>query len=301
MNNQKRLLIWKQRIPHIVFLAPFTIAFTVFTILPIMSSIFLSFTHFNMLEQPRFLGFQNYIRMFFDDEVFLIAVRNTLILALITGPIGFVLSFLIAWFINEFNPFLRKTFTFVFYSPILAGNVFFIWTYVFSQDSYGLVNSILLKSGIVRQPVQWLTDPKFMMFVVVLVLFWLSMGTGFLAFVAGLQNLDPQLNEAGAIDGIRNRFQELWFVTIPQMVPTLLFGAVMSISASFAVGYESMALTGFPSTDYAAHTLVLHIMDYGIMPTHYELGYASAIAVFLFGIMLLVWRLISKALSSKGA
>lgn len=284
----------------ILFMAPFTILFILFTIIPILSSIVLSFTNFNMIQMPDFIGFMNYVRMFFADDVFLIALKNTLIFALITGPLGYALSFLLAWLLNEFHPTVRKIFTFVFYSPILAGNVYFIWTYIFSPDAYGLINSILMRMGVLTEPIQWLTDPKYIMFVVILVMFWLSMGTGFLAFVAGMQNLDPQLNEAGAIDGVRNRFQELWYITIPQMVPMLLFGAVMSISTSFAVGYESMAIAGFPSTDYAAHTLVLHIMDYGIMPTHYELGYASTVAVFLFTLMLITWSMVNRFLESKG-
>lgn len=288
----------KENAPALVFLAPFTILFFVFTLLPILSAIVLSFSYFNMLELPRFIGFTNYIRMFFDDDVFFIALQNTLIFAFITGPIGYVMSFMFAWFINEFGRRTRSVLTLVFYSPVLAGNVFFIWTFIFSGDAYGLVNSTLIRLNLMREPIQWLTDPSYNFGVVVLVIMWLSMGAGFLAFVAGLQSLDRTLFEAGAVDGVSNRFQELWYITLPQMVPQLLFGAVMSISASFAVGYESMNLTGFPSTDYSTHTLVLHILDFGNM--RFEMGYASAVAVFLFVVMVISWLVVNKLISGIG-
>lgn len=279
----------------LVFLAPFTILFVLFTILPIAAAIVLSFTYFNMLSAPTFVGFDNYIRMFFDDDVFLIALKNTAIFAMITGPVSYILSFLVAWLINEFNRFVRTVLTLVFYLPSLAGNVYFVWTYIFSGDSYGLLNSILTKFGLTADAIQWLTDTKYMMAVVVVVILWLSLGTGFLSFVAGLQSMDRELFEAAAIDGVKNRFAELWYITLPQMVPQLLFGAVMQISTSFAIGYECMNLTGFPSTDYATHTMVLHILDFG--QVRFEMGYACAVAVFLFAMMLIMWKVVNKLLS----
>lgn len=279
----------------LVFLAPFTILFFLFTILPIAAAVVLSFTYFNMLSAPAFVGFDNYIRMFFDDDVFLIALKNTAIFAMITGPISYILSFMMAWLINEFNRFVRTILTLVFYLPSLAGNVYFVWTYIFSGDSYGMLNNLLTKFGIAEDPIQWLTDTKYMMVVVIVVILWLSLGTGFLSFVAGLQSMDRELFEAAAIDGVKNRFAELWYITLPQMGPQLLFGAVMQISTSFAIGYECMNLTGFPSTDYATHTMVLHILDFG--QVRFEMGYACAIAVFLFAMMLIMWKVVNKFLS----
>lgn len=296
LHTHRRLRSWTKRNgANLVFLAPFTVLFFTFTILPILAAIVLSFTYFNMVSAPTWVGFSNYVRMFFDDNVFLIALRNTAIFAMITGPISYILSFLIAWLINEFPHTLRTVLTLVFYLPSLAGNVYFVWTYIFSGDSYGLLNSILVKLALVTDPIQWLTDTKYMMAVVIVVILWLSLGTGFLSFVAGLQSLDRELFEAAAIDGLPNRFAELWYITLPQMGPQLLFGAVMQISTSFAIGYECMNLTGFPSTDYATQTLVLHILDFG--QKRFEMGYACAVAVVLFGLMLIMWTLINKLLS----
>lgn len=296
LRSSRDLRGWIQKQgPSVVFLAPFTLLFFTFTILPILAAIVLSFTYFNMVEAPTFVGFSNYVRMFFDDNVFLIALRNTAIFAMITGPISYILSFFIAWLINEFPRGVRTVLTLIFYLPSLAGNVYFVWTYIFSGDSYGFLNSLLMKLSLVTDPIQWLTDTKYMMTVVIVVILWLSLGTGFLSFVAGLQSLDRELFEAAAIDGLPNRFAELWYITLPQMGPQLLFGAVMQISTSFAVGYECMNLTGFPSTDYATQTLVLHILDFG--QVRFEMGYACAVAVILFALMLIMWTVINKLLS----
>ena len=286
------------RLTSVLFTLPFALLFLTFTLLPILSSVVLSFTYFNMLQPPSFIGLDNYIRLLLEDDVFLIALRNTFVFALLTGPISYILSFVFAWFITDFKRGMRTALTFLFYAPSLAGNVYFIWTYIFSDDAFGLLNSTLLRMGVIRDSIQWLSDPNYAMGVVIVVIMWLSMSVGFLSFVAGLQSMDKSLYEAGAVDGVKNRFQELWYITLPQMVPQLLFGAVMQISASFAAGYEAMSLTGFPSTDYATHTIILHILDYGSI--RFEMGYASAIAVVLFFLMLLFWSLVKGGLRHFG-
>lgn len=275
-------------------LAPFLIFFIIFMLIPTISSIVLSFTDFNMVQMPHLVGVDNYLRLLFSDKIFILSLKNTLILALITGPIGYILSFVLAWLINSFNRRLRSIFTFFIYSPTLAGNVYFMWTYIFSSDRRGLLNNLLLQLKFINEPVYWLTDTKYNFTVVIIVVLWMSFGTGFLSFISGLQTLDPVYYEAASIDGLKNRWQELYYVTFPQMGPQLLFGAVMTISSSFAIGAQCAALTGNPSTDYSTHTILLHMQDYA--NTRFELGYASAIAVVLFVIMLLSWLLIQRVL-----
>ena len=284
----------KQSIPFYVLLLPFLVVFIVFMLLPVLSAIVLSFTDFNMVQTPHVVGLNNYIRLLTDDEIFMISLRNTLVYALVTGPVGFILSFVVAWLINELSRGLRTLITLLVYAPALAGNVYFIWQYLFSSDSAGFLNNMLIQLGIIQDPIMWLTDTKYNFGVVMIVIIWLSFGTGFLSFVAGLQALDRSYYEAAALDGLRNRWQELYYVTFPQMGPQLLFGAVMSISGAFAVGYHNKALTGFPSTEYSTHTILLHAMDYS--DNRYELGYASAISVILFLMMILSWVLIQKVL-----
>lgn len=279
-----------------VLIAPYTIFYTLFILIPIIAALILSFTNFNMLQFPGFVGLNNYIRLFLDDDVFLKAAQNTMIFAFLTGPVSFLAAFILAWFINELNPKMRAFMTLVFYSPSLAGNVFFIWAYLFSGDMYGLVNSMLMRTGIIIEPVQWLTDPRYNMGVIIIVQLWLSLGAGFLAFIAGLQSIDRSMYESGAIDGIRNRLQELWYITLPAMKPLLMFGAIMQIAATFAVSEVPMALAGFPSTDDSAATIVSHVIDHGTL--RYEMGYASAIATILFGVMIITKVVISSIIGS---
>lgn len=279
---------------YYTMIAPFLLFFTVFLVIPIISSIVLSFTNFNMVQMPDFVGFDNYFRIFTNDEVFTTALKNTLVLALVVGPGGYILSFIVAWFINELGRGARTFVTFMVYSPALAGNIYFIWTYIFSPDRRGFLNNLLIQLGVTRDPISWLTDTKYNFAAVIIVSLWMSFGVGFLSFIAALQALDRSYYEAAALDGLRNRWQELYYVTFPQIGPQLLFGAVNSISGAFATGAVSAALTGNPSTEYSTHTILLHISDYG--HTRYEMGYASALSVVLFAMMLIAWVAVSKAL-----
>ncbi len=281
--------------PFVVLLTPYLIFFFIFTILPVLSSIVLSFTDFNMVTINNFVGFDNYIRLFFEDDIFTIALKNTLIYALVSGPAGFILSFVIAWLINEQGRFLRTIVTFIVYSPALVGNVYFIWQYIFSSDSRGFLNDLLLKLGIITDPIEFLTNTDWSFGIVMVVIIWMSFGSGFLSFCAGFKSLDRSYFEAAAIDGLKNRWQELYYVTFPQMGPQLMFGAVMSISGAFAVGGVNATLTGNPSTNYSTHTILLHMTDYAT--TRFEMGYAAAIAVVLFAMMLIFYVLVHKVIS----
>ncbi len=281
-----------------LFLAPFGLIFGTFVVVPVLISIALSFTHYNMLEPPVWIGWQNYIRLFLLDDVFLIAVKNTLVYAFVTGPLSYGACLIFAWLINELRPKIRAFLTLLFYAPSISGNVFLIWTIIFSGDTYGYVNGFLLRFGFLSEPIQWLQDPRFMLPIIMLVVLWLSLGTSFLVFIAGLQGVDRNLYEAGAIDGIRNRWQELWFITLPSMKPQLMFGAVISITQAFAASQHAIALAGFPSTDYAARTVVTHLIDYGNV--RFEMGYAATIATVLFTAMVLAQRLIQRWLRNWG-
>ena len=281
-----------------LFLAPYAILFFTFFILPICTSIFYSFTYYNILEPARFVGLQNYINLILQDEVFLTSVKNTFVIAVITGPVGYILSFMFAWFINELPKWLRAVAVVIFYAPSIAGNAFTVFSIIFRGDAYGYLNSILLNFGFIDAPQLWLTNPASIMPVLIIVILWMSMGTGFLSFVAGFQGIDKSMYEAGYVDGVRNRWQELYHITLPSMKPMLLFGAVMSITSAFNVCDVPRALAGYPSTDYAARTVVTHLFDYGF--SRFEMGYASAIATLLFIVMILSKKVISAALERVG-
>jgi multiple sugar transport system permease protein len=281
-----------------LFLAPYAVLFTLFYVVPVVISLFLSLTYYNVLEPAEFIGLRNYINLILADDVFLIAVKNTFIIAAVTGPIGYLAAFLFAWLINELPKYLRTFAVIIFYAPTISGQVYLIWAIMFSGDAYGYINAFLIKLGIVGDPVLWLTNPDYMLQVVIIVTLWMSLGTGFLAFVAGLQGVDRNLYEAGYIDGISNRWQELWYITLPGMKPMLMFGAVMTITQSFNVADVPMALTGFPSTDYATQTVVSHLIDYGSV--RFEMGYASAIATILFVTMIFCNKAIQALLRRVG-
>lgn len=264
-------------------MAPYFVLFFTFTVLPVMMAITLSFSSFNMLQAPQFVGWANYTRLFLENEVFIMALQNTLIFAVVTGPLSYLLCFVFAWVINELHPKIRAFMTVIFYAPSISGNAFFIWQYFFSGDRYGLANGFLIGWGLIPEPINWFRDARFILPILLVVQLWMSLGVGFLAFIAGLQTVDRSLYEAGAVDGIRNRWQELWFITLPSMRPQLLFGAVMQITTSFAVADIVTALAGLPTVNYAGDTIVTHLMDIGWI--RFEMGYASAVATILFLLM----------------
>ena len=279
-------------------IAPFMILFFIFTIIPVALSLVLSFTSFNMLEWPKFIFMDNYITLFLDDDLFVTALKNTFIFAAVTGPASYLISYIVAWFINELPPKVRAIVTLIFYAPSIAGNVYLIWGTLFSGDAYGWVNGFLLDMGVIDSPILWFQNADYVMPLIIMVALWTSLGTSFLSFIAGLQGINKSLYEAGAIDGVKNRWQELWYITLPSMKPQLMFGAILSITGSFGFGGIVTALAGNPSVDYVAYTLTHHLEEY--QGNRWEVGYASAISFILFLMMIGSNVLITKLISKLG-
>lgn len=287
---------FREQFPMFVMISPFIIFFVIFTIIPILSSIFFSFTSYDMISTPKFVIFENYRRLITNDPTFMVTVKNTFIFAVVSGPIGFLLAFLLAWLVNEFTPKVRAVLSFMFYAPSLVGNAYFIWQVAFSGDSYGYINSLLLSMGIITEPIVWLKNATYLMPIIIIVQLWQSMGVSFLANISGLQNVSRDMYEAGAIDGIRNRWQELRYITLPAMSNMLLFSAVMQIQSSFSVSAIAITLAGYPSKSNAVDTIVSLMQD--MATVRYELGYASAIAVVLFIMMVTTRLLVGRILST---
>jgi multiple sugar transport system permease protein len=282
-----------------LMLAPYFILFTFFTILPVAMSVAFSFSYYNMLELPEFIGWKNYIKLFLEDDIFLISLKNTLVLAVITGPVSYVLCLLFAWIINEFKGKLRAFLTLIFYAPSICGNAYVVWNLILSGDRYGYLNGLLMDLGLMDTAIIWMKTEKYVLPFLIVVQLWLSLGTGFLAFIAGLQTIDKSLYEAAAIDGVKNRWQELWHVTLPAMKPQLMFGAVMQITQAFAIADVSIQLAGNPSVNYSGATVVTDLLDYGTI--RFEMGYASAIATVLFFLMVGTNLIVQKLLRRVGA
>ena len=293
---------WKEmkrnKVAYLMIL-PYMLVFTCFTVLPVVLSMFISFTDFNMLQLPNIVWLDNYIRLFLDDDIFITACKNTLIFAAIVGPVSYFMSLIIAWFINELPPRIRAVVTLIFYAPSISGQVYLVWQTLFSSDAYGWANAWMMKLGVISKEIAFFEDADWVMPLCIVVALWTSLGTSFLAFIAGLQGIDKAQFEAGAVDGIKNRWQEFWFITLPNMKPQLMFGAVMAITNSFGFGGVVTALCGFPSVDYAAHTIVHHLDDYG--GQRFEIGYSSTIAVVLFAVMIGSNMLVKKVLSKVGS
>ena len=295
--NIKRFSISDNSWYYIIIL-PFLLLFFLFTILPMISSVVLSLFDYDTVSTPIFVGFKNYIRMITGDKTFVTVLGNTLKFAVVTGPISFILAFLLAWMINEFNPIVRSILAFLFYAPALVGNAYFIWQILFSGDSYGYLNNFLMSLGFITDPIQWFKDSNYNMTIIMIVQLWMSMGVSFLSNVAGLQNVDTEMYEAGAIDGIRTRWHELWYITLPSMKNILLFGAVMQIQSVFSISAIVTQLAGYPSVNNSVDTLVSLITDVGTM--RYEMGYASTLSVFLFLMILFVRFVVGGALNLLG-
>ena len=266
-----------------LYLLPYATLFVVFIVIPVVTAIGLSFTNFNTIEKPSFVGFLNYINLLTQDDIFMqYVLPNTIIFALIVGPGGYLLGFLLAWVLSQLPKVPRTILSLIFYSPSMTSGVAMtvVWTVLFSGNQSGYFNSLLMKLGILTEPIVWLQDARYIMPIMIIVALWSSMGVGFLAIMAGILNIDKELYEAGAIDGIRNRFQELIYITIPAIKPQMLFGAVMAIVNTFANGMIGVQLTGAnPTPGYAGQLIVNHIDDYGFL--RYEMGYAAAISVVL--------------------
>lgn len=274
------------------FVAPYAIIFLIFILVPVILAAVLSFTNFNAIQWPSWVGFLNYITLITSDEVFMqFVLPNTVIYAVVVGIGGYILSFILAWALCNLTKLPRTIFALILYSPSMTTGVAMtvLWKVIFSGDQTGLLNSWLMELGVINEPIIWLVSVDYLLPIVIIIGLWSSMGVGFLSMIAGILNADESLYEAAAIDGVKNRFQEMIYITIPQMKPQMLFAAVMAIVGAFQNGMVSTLLTGNPSPSYAAQLIVNHIEDYGFL--RYEMGYAAAVSV----VLLLIVQLFSKA------
>ncbi|MFD2615403.1 carbohydrate ABC transporter permease [Paenibacillus gansuensis] len=280
-----------------LFLSPYLIMFTMFIVIPVLAAIGLSFTYFNTVQAPEFIGLQNYVNLLTQDSEFMMYVLpNTIKFALIVGPGGYALSFWLAWLLAQIPRKSRTILALALYSPSLTAAVAMavVWLIVFSGDSTGYLNAFLINFGFINEPIQWTQSPQYLMPIMITVTLWNSMGVGFLAMLAGILNINPEMYEAGYIDGIKNRLQEVWYITIPSMKPQMLFGAVMAIVGTFQAGEIGVQLSGAnPTPQYSGQLMINHIADYGFI--RYDMGYASAVSVVLlliiYGFSKLSWRL----------
>ncbi len=280
------------------FIVPYWTLFFLFVVVPVLAAIFLSFTNFNA---PQFIGITNYIELITLDTVFMqYVLSNTIRFALIVGPIGYLLSFFLAWMLAQIPSKSRTVLAIIFYSPSLTLGVAMasMWRIIFSDDSQGYLNSLLLNWGVILEPIAFLQSPQYLMTIMILVSLWSSMGIGFLAMLAGVLNIDQTLYEAAYMDGIRNRAQEIFYITVPSMKPQMLFGAVMAVVTTFQAGGIGVALSGSnPTPQYAGQLIVNHIEDFGFI--RYLMGYAAAVSMILLILVYIISKVTWKILGER--
>lgn len=282
------------------FFTPYVLLFLIFIIIPVIIAVGLSFTYFNTIETPQWVGLKNYVELLTRDEIFMqYVLPNTIKFAFIVGPIGYFMSFLLAWMLSQISHLPRTILAIILYSPSMTAGIAMtvVWTVAFSGDATGYLNSLLLQMGWVQEPIQFVTSPDYLMNIMILVGLWSSMGVGFLAMLAGILNIDQSLYEAAYVDGMKNRWQEIFYITIPSMKPQMLFGAVMAVVQTFTIGAIGVQLSGAnPTPQYAGQLMVNHIEDFGFI--RYLMGYASAISVVLllmiYGISKITWSLLGE-------
>lgn len=284
-----------------VLLLPYAVLFTAFILLPVIIAIGLSFTYFDVVNTPRFAGLNNYITLLTGDEVFMkYVLPNTILYAIVVGIGGYILSFLMAWILAQVTPRARTLYALAMYTPSMTGQLMItlIWKTVFSGDQSGLANAWLSQLGLISQPIQWLVQSDYFMQIMILVSLWSSMGIGFLSMLSGIMNIDQELYEAAYVDGLRNRAQEIIYITVPSMKPQMLFGAVMSIVNAFNMGWIGVSLAGAnPTPDYSGQLIANHIDDYAYL--RYEMGYASAISVALLALVWICSQVANKLFTEK--
>jgi len=284
-----------------LFVLPYLLMFMIFIVIPVIAAIFLSFTYFDTVRSPSFIGFANYINVLTNDDVFMqYVIPNTLKYALIVGPGGYILSFLLAWMLAQLPSKLRTVLALIIYSPSMTAGITMgvLWKVIFAGDNTGYLNSVLLNLGLIVEPVIWLQSKESLLIIMIVVTLWSSMGVGFLAMLAGILNVNQDLYEAGYIDGIKNKFQEMIYITIPSIKPQMLFGAVMAIVGTFGASGIGVTLSGSnPTPQYAGQLIVNHIEYYGF--NKYEMGYAAALSVILLLFVYLLSRFAFKLFGSK--
>ena len=282
------------------FLSAYALMFITFIVVPVLVAIFLSFTFFDTIQTPTFTGLKNYIALLTQDDIFMrYVLPNTIKFAVIVGPGGYVLAFMLAWMLAQLPKGPRTIFALILYSPSMTTGVAMavVWKTLFSGDQNGYLNSFLLGLNVIQEPIQWLQSPEYLMTIMIVVTLWSSMGVGFLAMLAGILEINPELYEVGSLDGISNRFQEIIHITIPSMKPQMLFGAVMAIVGTFQAGAIGVTLSGAnPTPQYAGQLIVNHIEDYGFL--RYEMGYAAAVSVVLLLMVLFFSRVSNRLFAS---
>lgn len=266
------------------FIAPNFIGFCVFTLVPMVFAIALAFCSWDGRHAIEFVGLSNFIKLFQTDKIFQAALVNTIVYVLGTVPLTLVCSLAMAVLLNQ-NVRLRNFFRTVAFFPYVASLVAVaaVWNMIFNP-AMGPINSVLAALGVENLP-RWAAGKETAMLTVILFSVWKNMGYYMVIYLAGLQGCNPDLNEAAELDGA-NRWQQFWHITLPQLRPTTFFVVIMLTISGFKV-YDQMYMITQGGPGNATMTLVYYIYNVAFVNTP-KYGYASAIAMVLFVLVLIV-------------
>lgn len=282
---------------------PFIVLFLLFIIIPTVVAFVLSFTDFNSIQSPNWVGAENYINILTNDDVFAgHALPNTIKFAIIVGVFGYILSFVLAWILAQVPRVPRTILAAMLYLPSMTGPtmMYNVWQIIFAGDKVGYLNALLLKLDIIQTPIIWLSDSNYIMTIMIVVSLWSCMGIGFLSMLAGILNVNRELYEAAHIDGVSNRLQEVIYVTIPAIKPHMMFGAIMSIVNAFQNANIGVQLSGAnPTPGYGGQLLITHADEHAFV--RYEMGYSAAISVIVLIIIWVISQLSKKVFKDKEA
>ena len=282
---------------------PFIVLFLLFIIIPTVVAFVLSFTDFNSIQSPNWVGAENYINILTNDDVFAgHALPNTIKFAIIVGVFGYILSFVLAWILAQVPRVPRTIMAAMLYLPSMTGPTMMqnVWQIIFAGDKVGYLNALLLKLDIIQTPIIWLSDSNYIMTIMIVVSLWSCMGIGFLSMLAGILNVNRELYEAAHIDGVSNRLQEVIYVTIPAIKPHMMFGAIMSLVIAFQNANIGGLLSGAnPTPGYGGQLLITHADEHAFV--RYEMGYSAAISVIVLIIIWVISQLSKKVFKDKEA
>jgi len=291
--------IIEQRYSYL-FIAPVAVLFFVFVFIPVIASLFLSFTKYNVLSSPQWVGLDNYRQIFFNDPRFWKALRNTSLYVLGVVPISIWISLLLAVAIDQKIRF-KNLYKALFFMPVVTSVIAIsvIWKWLFAGGKFGLINHWLMKFGI--NPIDWIMSPTWTLPAIMIMSIWAGLGYNMILILAGLQTIPKTLYEAAEIDGAGD-WHKFWRITLPLLRPTLLFVVIMSAINSFQVFEQVYVMTrgtgeGVGGILDCALSLVAYLYERGF--ERFDMGYASAIAYILFGIIFIITLFNLKVVRSR--
>lgn len=264
-----------------LFLTPALLVIAVFLLYPIGAVVYYSFTDYNIITPPEWVGLRNYQQLM-QDSLFWKALRNSFIYLLVTPTLIF-LSVVLAIIVNRKLPGINA-FRTLFFIPVISGSIAVGIAWRMMLDTNGIINSILISMGVFKEPVQWLAEQAYTLPIAMMLTTWLGLGYYMMIFLAGLQNIPEELYDAAVIDGC-NAWQKHWHVSLPGLRPQITFVAVISSLAALQVFNEIFTLTGgLGGVNFSGLTMVFYLWRQAFRLNH--AGMASAIAMVLLVITL---------------